>query len=116
MKDTSVSPAGLLDTHRQQQLLDGLSKRFQNCSKQQAELQVVHARQRGEKEHEYGVSRAATTEACRTQRREMLAMWDEAEEKLTRHYEETAIRNRMDLNRLAQAFRQKAIEDLAVIK
>ena len=115
MKDTSVSPAGLFNTHRQKRLLDGLSKRFQNCSLQQAELESVHNRQRGEEEHDYGVSRAATTEDCRKQRRKMLATWDESDEKLTRHYEETAIRSRLKLNRLAQVFHQKAAHDQLVI-
>ena len=81
MKDTSVSPAGLFDTHRQKRLLDGLSKRFQNCSSQQTDLEAVHAKQGEEEEQGYSVSRAATTDGCRAQRREMLAMWDNVDEK-----------------------------------
>ncbi len=116
MKDTSVSPAGLFDTHRQKRLLDGLSKRFQNCSSQQTDLEAVHAKQGEEEEQGYSVSRAATTDGCRAQRREMLAMWDNVDEKLIRHYEETAIRCRLDLNRLAQVFQQKATQDQLVIE
>jgi DNA segregation ATPase FtsK/SpoIIIE, S-DNA-T family len=116
MKDNSVSPTGLLATYRQHQLLDGLSKRFHSCSAMQTDLQNLHLQQEAEAEQGYAVSHAATMEQCRAKRREMLSMWDEADETLARTYEETAIRNRIDLSRLAQLFKQKAGEEQLVIE
>ena len=116
MKDNSVSPTGLLGTYRQRQLLDGLSKRFQSCSAKQTDLENSHLQQEAEEEQDYAISHAATMEQCRAKRREMLSMWDEADETLARTYEETAIRNRIDLSRLAQLFTQKGVEEQLVIE
>ena len=116
MKDNSVSPTGLLATYRQHQLLDGLSKRFHSCSAMQTDLQNLHLQQEAEEEQGYAVSHAATMEQCRAKRREMLSMWDEADEILARTYEETAIRNRIDLSRLAQLFKQKAGDEQLAIE
>ena len=55
-------------------------------------------------------------EQCRAKRRAMLSIWDEADEVLASTYEETAIRNRIDLSRLAQLFKQKAVEEQRVIE
>lgn len=116
MKDNSVSPTGLLGTYRQRQLLDGLSKRFQSCSAKQIDLENSHLQQEAEEEQGYAVSHAATMEQCRAKRREMLSMWDEADEALACTYEEAAIRNRMELSRLAQLFKQKGVEEQLVIE
>ena len=53
---------------------------------------------------------------CRQQRRALLESWDDAEEKLIRHYETTVIRSRVELNRLAAVFRRKASEEQKAIK
>ena len=116
MKDNSVSPTGLLAATRQRQLLDGLSKRFQTCSSRQSDLLKLHHEQEMEEERGYAQSHAETMQQCRATRRKMLAMWDEADETLARTYEETAIRNRIDLSRLEQLFKQKAMEEQSVIE
>jgi len=116
MKDSFVSPTGLLATSRQRLLLDGLSKRFQSCSTRQADLQQLHLEQEQEEERSYAVNHAATMKQCRAKRREMLAMWDKADEDLASTYEETAIRNRIQLSRLAQLFKQKAADEQLVIE
>ena len=112
MKDNSVSPTGLLATDRQRQLLDGLSKRFHSCSAMQTDLENLHLQQEAEEEQGYAIHRAATMEQCRGKRREMLSMWDKAEETLISTYEQTAIRNRIELSRLAHLFKEKAVEVL----
>ena len=116
MKDSSVSPAGLFDTRRQQRLLDGLAERFQTCLDQQQKLQTLHAEQRAEEETQLTRERADVTAACRESRRNMLRYWDQVEEKLTSEYEITAIRNRGELNRLAAIFRRKAAEGQKAIE
>ncbi|OUW84865.1 MAG: hypothetical protein CBD74_03940 [Saprospirales bacterium TMED214] len=116
MKDNSVSPTGLLATYRQRQLLDGLSKRFHSCSAMQTDLKTLHLQQEVEEEQGYATNYAATMEQCRAKRRAMLSIWDEADEVLASTYEETAIRNRIDLSRLAQLFKQKAVEEQRVIE
>ncbi len=58
MKDSSVSPAGLFDTRRQQRLLDGLAERFQTCLDQQQKLQTLHAEQCAEEEAQLTRERA----------------------------------------------------------
>jgi len=116
MKDNSVSPPWLLATSRQRQLLDGLSKRFQNCSARQSDLQKLHFQQEMEQERNYAISHAATMEQCRDKRRKMLAIWDEADETQASIYEETAVRNRIELSRLTQLFKQKTVQEQLVIE
>ncbi|MDB4533073.1 FtsK/SpoIIIE domain-containing protein [bacterium] len=116
MKDNSVSPTGLLATSRQRQLLDGLSKRFQTCSARQSDLQKLHFQQEMEQERNYAISHAATMEQCRDKRRKMLAIWDEADETQASIYEETAVRNRIELSRLTQLFKQKTVQEQLVIE
>ena len=111
MKDSSVRPAGLFDTRRQRKLLDGLADRFQTCLDQQRTLRQEHDRQRLAEDEEFAQQRGEQTARCREQRRSMLREWDDADEKLTSHYETTAIRSRLELNRLAAVFRRKAAEE-----
>ena len=115
MKDNSVSPTGLLATDRQRQLLDGLSKRFHSCLAMQTDLENLHLQQEAEEEQGYAINHAATMEQCRGKRREMLSRWDQAEETLISTYEQTAIRKRIELSRLAQLFKEKAVEEQLVI-
>lgn len=116
MKDSSVSPVGLFDTRRQRRLLDGLAERFQHCLNQQQILQAKHAEQRQGEEVEFSNARARVTAECRDQRRTMLRLWDDAEEKLTSNYETSAINNRKDLNRLAALYRRKLAEETKIIE
>ncbi|MFK8113245.1 MAG: FtsK/SpoIIIE domain-containing protein [Rubripirellula sp.] len=116
MKDSSVSPVGLFDTRRQRQLLDGLAERFRHCLDQQQVLQTKHAQQRVQEEEQFATARAQVTAECRTQRRNMLRQWDDADESLTSRYEASAIQNRKDLNRLAALFRRKLADETKVIE
>lgn len=116
MKDNTVSSTGLLGTYRQRQLLDGLSKRLHHCLAKQADLHNLHLQQQEEEERGYAVSHATTMEQCRAKRREMLSTWDQADETLVSTYEETAIRNRIELSRLAQLFKEKGVEEQLVIE
>ncbi len=110
MKDSSVSPAGLFDPHRQKRLLQGLAHRFQSCLDQQQVLRRDHALQRNEEESQLSAKRRQQTDHCRLQRREMLEKWDHAEEELTSSYEHAAVNNQKELNRLSALYRRKAAE------
>lgn len=116
MKDSSVRPAVLFDTRRQQRLLDGLAHRLQHCADEQGRLSQEHELQRTEDERRFGDRRAAQMADCRDQRRRMLSEWDDAEEQLTGHYERTVVQKRMELNRLAVVFRRKAAEERKAIE
>ncbi len=116
MKDSSVGPAVLFDPQRQKRLLEGLANRFRSCLDQQRAMQAKHAHERAVEESQLSSQRSETTDACRVKRRAMLEQWDIAEERLTSHYEATAIKNRKELNRLAAVFRRKSAEATKAIE
>lgn len=116
MKDSTVGPAGLFDTRRQQRLLDGLSRRFESCVGKQQHLQQEHSAQRESEEQQLSGQQAETKANCRSKRRRMLQRWDQAEEQLISDYESTVIQTRLELNRLAAIFRRKAKEEQEAVE
>ena len=115
MKDSSVSPVGLLHPSRQRQLLEALASRFADCAQQHARLRQEHQLQARIENSSLDNEKAATTEACRTQRREMLELWDASEEKLTANYELQELKLRRQLASVSQVFRKKLEEGLTAI-
>ncbi len=115
MKDSSVGPTGLLHPNRQKRLLDALAARCHWCVQQQVSLQEKHVIDKEVEESTLSDTRAATTQACVKQRREMLNRWDAAEEKLTAGYEETAVKTQKELGQLAKLFQRKHQEAVATI-
>jgi S-DNA-T family DNA segregation ATPase FtsK/SpoIIIE len=116
MKDSSVSPAGLFDPHRQKRLLEGLAHRFQSCLDQRQAIRGKHAIEHREEESRLSDQRRQQTDQCRLQRRQMLERWDDAEEELTSSYEQTAVNNQKELHRLSALYRRKAAEQKKAIE
>ncbi len=116
MKDSSVGPVRLFDPRRQKRLLEGLANRFRSCLDQQRVLRSQHGQDVVTEESDHVAKRGQRMEECRAQRRAMLDHWDIAEERMTSHYEATAIKNREDLNRLASLFRRKSSEETKAIE
>ena len=116
MKDSSVPPVGLFHPGRQHQLLNGLSRRCHSSAEQQKRLMQQHAAEMEREEQELLSDRTSVTSECSLRRRNMLGRWDEAEENLIAEYETNAVRNRMELNRLASLYRKKASDGKIAIE
>ncbi|TWU35168.1 FtsK/SpoIIIE domain-containing protein [Novipirellula artificiosorum] len=116
MKDSSVRPTGLLDPRRQQRLLAALSQRFLSSLHDHHALLETQADQSSELEKELLAVRTEKTADCRSERREMLQAWDDADEKLIGRYESFAIQNRQEQNRLTAVYRRKTAEGKEAIE
>ncbi|MCC9603830.1 AAA family ATPase [Stieleria sp. JC731] len=116
MKDSSVSPAGLLSSSRQRVLLDALIARFQSCNTQRQELVHQHAQQRDDEERQLLAERNGVTADCRRARYATFSQWDAAEEKVFAAYENDTLRLRQDIHRLASQFRKKKSEGIETIE
>ena len=116
MKDSSVGPVGLLDPSRQRRLLDALASRCHDCAEEQDKLQQQHQLEAQIEESSLADKKAATTEVCRNQRREMLMQWDAAEEQLTANYEIAILRVRSELGQINALIAKKQKEGVATIE
>lgn len=110
MKDSSVAPTGLFSPRRQRRLIDALVARYQTSQRQRQALIDQHAAQRAEEERQLADRRGGVTAECRRQRRVTLDQWDAAEEAVFATYEESTLRLRGDLSRLATLYRKKSAE------
>ncbi|OYP31693.1 FtsK/SpoIIIE domain-containing protein [Rhodopirellula sp. MGV] len=116
MKDSSVSPAGLLSPTRQRVLLDALIARFKTCHAERLNLVHQHASQREEEEVQLVAERNGVTADCRRDRYTTFSQWDAAEEKVFAAYESETLRLRNEINRLASLYRRKKSQGVETIE
>ncbi|MCD0462187.1 FtsK/SpoIIIE domain-containing protein [Roseiconus lacunae] len=116
MKDSSVSPTGLLSPTRQRVLLDALIARFQTCQGERQSLVRQHAAQRDQEEQQLVAERNTVMAECRRQRYATLSQWDAAEEKVYAAYESETLRLRNEVHRLASLYRRKRSEGIEAIE
>ncbi|MDA8745295.1 FtsK/SpoIIIE domain-containing protein [Rubripirellula amarantea] len=116
MKDSTVSPTGLMNVTRSKQVLSALADRVGHCVLERERLKAQHAQARAKEEIELNEEKRSVTSHCRDSRRNMLNKWDNAEEILTFKYEQQTLSLRSELNRLAVIYRRKKQEEEQTIE
>jgi DNA segregation ATPase FtsK/SpoIIIE, S-DNA-T family len=116
VKDSSISPLGLLDPQRARRLLRGLNQRIDQTQIRRRDTIARHSQDAAQEETQWANEKAVETDQCRRIRRQTLQQWDQAEESLIAQYESQSVQARSELNRMAVLYRRKLDEEISLVQ